>query len=455
MSTEIPKLGAVLTAICFVAGVVLFLLLNSSFGGPTPISGLVSGEPYELRARFDDAEGLLSKSLVLVNGVQVGEVERVEVNDDRAVVTLTLEDRYAPVPEGTVARLGNRTVFGEKYVGLELPGGEPLPAAAEEEGIASGSELPTERLVLLDDALEVLGDERRDSLIRTLDELDRATRSPRAAEQLNATYAELGRLAGGLRLLTGELRGQEDEIAGLVDGSRTALGALGEREDALRRIVGAGRVTLEAIATQRDSLDASLGELPSTLAATRSSIDATRPLLLEARPLVEDLAVAAPELRPAVRDLGPVARDARAVIAGLRPLRKAAAPTVRAALPALDALLPVAEGLEPATANLVPVARHLGPRGDELSAFFANFGASTGRDAQGEWLRLFLINDGAGAVDPEIFSGAPVRECRPGFEPADVPFCNNAYPNPGDAAGNEPFDGAFPRLMPFAPPPPG
>jgi hypothetical protein len=57
------------------------------------------------------------------------------------------------------------------------------------------------------------------------------------------------------------------------------------------------------------------------------------------------------------------------------------------------------------------------------------------------WLRLFLF------IDPKQLTGTPVERCRPGEAPNDD-FCNNAYPNPGDARDNQPFDG-YPRLKPF------
>lgn len=450
MSTHVPKLGAILTAACIVFGLLLFFVLNSSFGGPTPVSSLLSDEPYTLDARFDDAEGLLTKSLVLVRGVQVGEVESVGVEGDRAAVTVLIDERYAPLPRGTTARLGNRTVFGEKYVDLAVPPGKPLPAE-DGEPLASGTELRSLPNVPLDEALDALDDERREDLVETLDEVARGTRSPAATKQLSATYAELPRATESLRALTDELSGQEDELAGLVDGGSVALGALGEREDALRRITSSARVTLEAVASRRESLGLALAELAPTLEVTRGALESSRPLLTEARPLVADLAAAAPELRALSGEVGPVATDLRDVVTGLPGLRRAAVPALDDALPALRALLPVAKKLEPATANLVPVGRYLEPHKEGATSFFTNLGASTlSGDGVGRWLRFFVVPEEsiAGGEDPGT-------DCSAGGAPASG-FCNNAYPEPGDAADNRPFAGTYPRLMPFdAPPRPG
>jgi phospholipid/cholesterol/gamma-HCH transport system substrate-binding protein len=356
VSTKIPKTGALVTLACFLVGLALFFAFNASFGGPSPIPAFLRSEPYELRATFPDAEGVLPKSLVLARGVEVGKVSRVEVHGASADVFFEVDEHYAPIFRDATARLGRRTVFGEAFVDLD-PGSRragELPAGA------TVRPLPT---VTIDQALAVLDDERRDHLEGILGTVERASRSPHAVERINATYGSLHRAVGSVRALTEELRYQERDIAGLVEGSRRTVTALGDREEALRRIVGSGRVTLEAVAAQRAPLDDTLVEAPRLLATARSALAHSRPLLAEARPLVRDLRLAAPELELAARDLPPTSRDAAVLIDRLPPLRRAAVPALGDALPAVRALRPVAPELTPATANLVSVGRHLEAQG--------------------------------------------------------------------------------------------
>ncbi len=443
----IPRLSALLTLVAFALGIALFFFLNSSFGGPTPLSGVFTDEPYELEMSFDEAEGLLTKSLVLVRGVEVGEVRRVALVGDHAEVTISVEERYAPLPRGTTAQLRNRTVFGEKYVSLRPPADLP-PPAAEEDALPSGAQVVSERVVGLDDALEFLNDERRKKLTATLDEFAVATRPPETADRLNETLAALSAFTGSARDLTDELRGQAPVVAGLVDGGRAAVTTLGDREQALRRITGSARTTLEAIGGQSDAVDATLSQLPPTLAVTRSAIGGTRALAIDARPLVRNLRRAIPDLEASVEDLGPVTADAIDIVDRLPALRRAGDPVLRRAVPALRALEPVAKGLEPALANTVPVTRFAGRRKNELSSSFANTAATTSGDAEGAWTRFFVI------FEPNLAAGeAPAERCEGESEPAAAGFCSNAYPHAGDAADNAPFDGRYQRLMPFEPPP--
>ncbi len=448
MNMSIPKISALLTAVAFALGIALFFYLNNAFGGPTPISGLLGDDDYELEMTFDKAEGLLTKSLVLVRGVQVGEVRSVKLVNEDADVVIAIDSRYAPLAEGTKAQLRNRTVFGEKYVDLEMPPGRP-PPAEDGQALPSGSEIASESTIELDDALEVLNDNRRKKLTKLLEELAVASRVPGSAARLNDTLASLADFTASVRDLTGELKGQGPEIAGLIEGGRVAVTTLGDREQALRELTSSARTTLEAIGEQADAVDRSLVQLPPTLAVTRSAIAGARGLALDARPVVQDLRRAIPDVRASVDDLGPVARDADVLVDRLPALRRAGDPVLRQAVPALRALAPVAEGLEPALANAVPVGRYAGKRKRELAANVANAAATTSGDSAGAWTRFFVVTQPGLAVGQR-----PADPCKPGYEPAAAGFCANAYPKPGYVRDSEPFSGRYPRLMPFKPPPP-
>ena len=84
------------------------------------------GDPgFELGARFDSVAGLDDKSSVRVAGVRVGRVDGIRLDDRDAVVRIVLETPVG-LTEGTIARIANMGLLGDKYVLLE-PGPEGAP----------------------------------------------------------------------------------------------------------------------------------------------------------------------------------------------------------------------------------------------------------------------------------------------------------------------------------------
>jgi ABC-type transporter Mla subunit MlaD len=334
--------------------------------------------------------------------------------------------------------IGERTILGDGYVRLD-PGTE---AAGE---VESGGTVRSIASVDFDEAFGFLDEKGRRHVKSILSELADATRSAESPQRLNETVGELARTTSELRILTGALRGQEDDLAGLVQDSATVLGELGEREAALRAIVASGRATLDALAVNTESLDQGLAELPGVLDAARNVLASSRPLLEEAGPLVRELRRAAPELAPVLDDLPAVAADSVDVTSGLSGI-----PALRKTLEVVNLVEPSIEGIEAQTLNLVPVLRYLAARRESLGAFFANMAAVTAHgDRLGKWARFAILFEPGELLDRPL-----PATCRPEDDVTpNLGLCYNAYPAPGDARDNEPYEpGSYERLKPFDPP---
>jgi len=422
---SIPRTGAVMAVMLLALSAALFVYLMGRFGGP---SLSFDGPAYRISATFPDAQGLATKSDVLVRGVKVGEISEISTVDGAARVSLTVMPKYAPVPATATMRIGQKTLLGEAYLDL----GIDRPGAA----LPSGRELPRSQVrpsVELDEALAAFGEGAQRDIQRMTRTFASGAASPRTTARVSGTLGRLDALTAELRGLGDVLEGQERTVAGVVLDGRRTFEAIGEHEAQISRLVGAGRSTLEATAAARAGLSRGLRELPLLLGSADRTLRTARPLLREARPLVADLARLGPELSPALEDLRPVARSARTVVAGLPALRVAATPTLAAARPALAAARPAIARLQPALANLVPVVRYLSARRDTLSAWFANTAAIGARsDAKGSYVRFNIF------VEPGTGFGTPGS------------FSSNTYTEPRDAASNQPYrSGSYPRLMPF------
>jgi phospholipid/cholesterol/gamma-HCH transport system substrate-binding protein len=87
---------------------------------------LIGGNVYEVVAQFNTASGLKSGSAVEIAGVEVGRVRAITLNEDRAAVTLAVDDRVKLYTD-TIASIKTRGIIGEKFLALSPGGGgDPL-----------------------------------------------------------------------------------------------------------------------------------------------------------------------------------------------------------------------------------------------------------------------------------------------------------------------------------------
>lgn len=95
---------------------------------------------YKIQGSFAAAgQGLLSGSDVKVRGVNIGEVSSIELQDNRALITMRINDGR-DIPTDAQAVIRPKTLFGEKFVDI-IPGGAELTGPYLE-GTAATSDCP-------------------------------------------------------------------------------------------------------------------------------------------------------------------------------------------------------------------------------------------------------------------------------------------------------------------------
>ena len=88
-------------------------------------------EGYTLQAAFDSVAGLDAKSSVRMAGVKIGLVEKVELEDSRAMVTLRINPEVK-IARGTEAVIKTMGLLGEKYVEfVPVKNGKPQKLSAD------------------------------------------------------------------------------------------------------------------------------------------------------------------------------------------------------------------------------------------------------------------------------------------------------------------------------------
>ena len=200
---------------------------------------------YELRGTFAAAgQGLLEGSDVKVRGVTVGEVADIALVDNRALITLTMDDG-TQIPERAKATIRPKTLFGEKFVDIELGDDETTgPYLSDGEEIAEtlgGFELeqvlaeaypileaidPMELAVILDE-LATAGNGLGESINRQI------VNGSILAELQASNDAEFRQFLSDFALLSEELDVLAPDLLGAAQDLNVALPSLNEREDQL------------------------------------------------------------------------------------------------------------------------------------------------------------------------------------------------------------------------------
>src|SRR5436190_16357972 len=125
MQTGTPSISRVLTMALFAlscAGLLLFLWL--SFGGPIPFNP----QGYRVLVSFPNAGQLATQADVRIAGVSVGKVidKSLDPQGNRTLVTIQMNNGFAPIRRDTRAILRQKTILGETYVQL-TPGSPNSP----------------------------------------------------------------------------------------------------------------------------------------------------------------------------------------------------------------------------------------------------------------------------------------------------------------------------------------
>ncbi len=232
------------------------------------------GDTVTVTATLTDAAGLVPDAAVKVAGVKVGAVSKLDVDFDKAVVTMVL-DRDANVRQDVRAQVRARSLLGEKYVALK-PGTPDAPLLADGGEIADVA-----AAVDIDDLLRVIG-----PLLAEV--------NPEDVSKLVAAAGEVLEAAG-------------DEAPQLLAKTSRLLDTLNE----------AG----EIVPVLKQDVPALLRDLRATTKRVNATIDSVDTLLVKADTIadnVDEVAGQAPEamdeLRAMMKELEPGMDDLRAAV---------------------------------------------------------------------------------------------------------------------------------------------
>lgn len=269
------------------------------------------GDPYEVKAVFDNAANIREGSPVRIAGVNVGEVKGVEgVGDDAAEITFTVTDEGQPVREDSTAEIRPR-IFLEGNFFIDLKPGSPSAPELPDEGTIPITQTAT--AVQLDQILTTLQAPDRENLQRLLQGYGDAlnTRSTRrqdraedpdiegetAAQSINDSFKYGAQAARDSTIVNEALLGTEPgDLSGLIAANADVFDALLTREQQLQDLITNFNVTVGAFADESNDLSETVRLLAPTLETAQPSLVNTNRVLPYLRAFARDI-------RPGIAEL--------------------------------------------------------------------------------------------------------------------------------------------------------
>ncbi|MDG4598007.1 MAG: MlaD family protein [Candidatus Contendobacter sp.] len=276
----------------------------------------------------ESVAGLNPKATVRYRGVQVGQVESIQLdrnNPDQVDVVLDIE-RGVPIRRDTIATLSTRGLTGVAAVELTSGGGQSLPLEREADQELPVIQAGPSLVARLDEAFNnilgnvnnltgklerLLGDENQMALTRTLQHLDtitgavadradslrqtlthvetftgalagRAERLGQALDRLTVTLEDAGELSGQLRATLNDIQAGARSVRKTADTfNQTSLDLSGMAKTGQRELQRLGQTTMPEL----NELLAQASELVTTLRQLAALLEQNPRALLLGKPI--------------------------------------------------------------------------------------------------------------------------------------------------------------------------
>ena len=418
---------------------------------------------FEIRGAFTSSNNLKPGSPVRIAGVDVGKVKRVEPTGKGAAsawVTMEISDRGRPIHRDATAKIRPR-IFLEGNFFVDLTAGSPGAPELEDGDVIPVGQTATP--VQFDQVLKALKAPTRRAARQTLSGLA-AAYDAGLAEEFNESLEHQAPAFRFSAIVADAMMGRRPhDLSGIVRDVGTVSAGLDRSPPRLKSFIESFDRFAASVAVERDALDATLGELPRTLAAAGPAFDSlnrafppVRGLAVRALPGVRSSGPAIAALRPFVRELRALAGrgELRGLTADLAGATPGLTGLARGAVPLLGQLRPLASCLNgvliPWGDDTVPDPNFpaAGPVHETTVKWLPGLaGESRSGDANGQWFKVLgtggteTVQLGEGLFGtptmPLIGVNPPKSATRPPLRP-DVPCETQQRPDLRTVAGDPP-----------------
>jgi phospholipid/cholesterol/gamma-HCH transport system substrate-binding protein len=381
----------ILIGLALVTTGVILVQQAANFPAWVPILG---SDRFELKAEFTTAQAVTpgQGQTATIAGINVGSVSNVTLDSGRAVVTMDVENKYAPLIHS------DATLLLRPRTGLQDMTIEIDPGTGQRE-VEEGSTIPlaqTQPNVQPDQILASLDADTRSYLQLLLEAAGEGLRGENGPK-LAAALKRFSPTARDLAKIGGALEERRRNIRRAITNFGRVSQELARRDTQLAGFVRSSNDVLGSFADQEASLRATLQELPATLRTTRGALASSDRLSLVLGPASRALIPAANALAPALRQVRPLFRDT------VGPIRDQIRPFARASQKPLKHINQAAKPLNKTTKGLTTSF-------DELNRFFNALAYNPpGAAQEGYLFWLGWLNHDTNAVFFTQDAGGPLR----------------------------------------------
>jgi phospholipid/cholesterol/gamma-HCH transport system substrate-binding protein len=318
---------------------------------------ILEEKPFELKAEFETAQAITpgQGQTVVVAGVKIGDISKVELEDGVAVVTMDIERQYLPIYRDATAMVRPRTGLQDMFIELD-PGTKATGEFEEGDRLQISNTQPQ---VNLDEILEALDGDTQ-AYLRAL--------FIGGGQGLKGRARDLGKVLGGLGPINQKLARlnrlvaqRKENLSSLIHNLNILTGTIGDNGEQLTQLVDSSNSALGAIASQDLNVQRAVALLPGTLSTARTTLGKVEGLAATLGPTFNDL-------RPFARNLDAMNESIIRVADTAPVIRDQIRPFVRAAREPVDDLRPAAKSLARTTPRLSTLALELNRLGN-MAAF--------------------------------------------------------------------------------------
>ena len=295
---------AIIALLALGLAVVIVILVQQRADFPEWLPGL-GEDQFELKAELSSAQAVTPGQGQSVNiaGIRVGAISEVELKQGNAVVSMEIDNEYAPlIHEDATFLLRPRTGLADMT--LELDPGTQRGRPIEEGSMVPNSQ--TAPNVNPDEILSSLDADTRDFLSLLLTDGGKALGG--RGEELSAVLRRFEPTIRDIGRFQGVLAHRRENLERVIHNYGSLVTELGRRDEQLRSFVDSSNAVIGSFASQEAAIRSALRELPPTLTETRAALASSDRLARVLGPASERLVPAAQALAPALRQVRPLFR---------------------------------------------------------------------------------------------------------------------------------------------------
>lgn len=279
------------------------ILVGQGVTLPAWVPGLGS-DRFELKAEFSSAQAVTpgQGQAVDIAGIQVGDITGVTLEDGHAVVTMQVDNKYAPlINEDATLLLRPKTGLNDMIIEVD--------SGVSDENVEEGSTIPlasTQPNVNPDEFLASL-DADTQSFLKLLLAGGAEALDPEQGRdlKLSAALRQLEPFARDISRINGALALRRDNIARSIHNFQLLSTELGDKDADLTAFIDSSDDVLASFAKQEASIRGALQELPAALQETKGALTGANQFALQSTPALRKSLPGARALKPALEAVQP------------------------------------------------------------------------------------------------------------------------------------------------------